>query len=154
MSLKHDCPPPAKFGSAEPLWKTATVNFLKATKDVVAALKEFGSGASSSSLKPESDANDRSAELSEESYVSIWEQVVEGFSGALLAETCVFSSYVFLSPLSILTSSTCAAEASLTRPSRTCTPRRTSILLFSVRSSPSSPNFLFTNALPPSLTRA
>lgn len=45
MKLKHDCPQPAKFGSAEPLWKTATVNFLKAVRDVGLALKQFDTGA-------------------------------------------------------------------------------------------------------------
>ncbi|GAA5977223.1 hypothetical protein JCM11641_003881 [Rhodosporidiobolus odoratus] len=69
MKLKHDCPAPAKFGSAEPLWKTATVNFLKAVKDVVAGLQRS------------------STELPESSHVAIWEQIVEGFAGALLAET-------------------------------------------------------------------
>ncbi|GAA6033445.1 hypothetical protein JCM8097_001397 [Rhodosporidiobolus ruineniae] len=73
MELKHDCPAPAKFGSAEPLWKTATVNFLKAVRDVVAGLQQFGS------------------ELTESSHVAIWEKIVDGFAGALLAESGAFA---------------------------------------------------------------
>ncbi|GAA5936680.1 hypothetical protein JCM1841_000223 [Sporobolomyces salmonicolor] len=69
MHLKHDCPAPGKFGSAEPLWKTATVNFLKVVRDVVPALRTFGS------------------ELPLASFVAIWRQIVEGYRGALLAET-------------------------------------------------------------------
>lgn len=38
MTLKHDCPAPAKFGSAEPLWKTATVCFLKAVRATLSSM--------------------------------------------------------------------------------------------------------------------
>ncbi|GAA5873054.1 hypothetical protein JCM1840_007309 [Sporobolomyces johnsonii] len=69
MRLKHSCPAPGKFGSAEPLWKTATVNFLKVVRDVVPALRTFG------------------AELPLASFVAVWRQIVEGYRGALLAET-------------------------------------------------------------------
>ncbi|SCV74793.1 BQ2448_7822 [Microbotryum intermedium] len=69
MRLKHACPAPAKFSSAEPLWKTATVNFLKAVKDCVAALRSFGDS------------------VLVEHYEGIWRQIVDGFRGALLAET-------------------------------------------------------------------
>lgn len=48
MRLKHECPAPAKFGSAEPLWKSATIDFLKGVKDVVTALRSFGKGVYSS----------------------------------------------------------------------------------------------------------
>ncbi|GAA5943397.1 Mon2p [Sporobolomyces koalae] len=69
MRLKHECPAPAKFGSAQPLWKTATVDFLKAVRDVVGALQKYQS------------------DLSPDRFVSIWRAIVEGFRGALLAET-------------------------------------------------------------------
>ncbi|GAA6010582.1 hypothetical protein JCM10207_007749 [Rhodosporidiobolus poonsookiae] len=68
MKLKHACPAPAKFGSAEPLWKTATINFLKAVRDVVANVKVLES------------------ELAETTRVAVWEAVVNGFSDALLAD--------------------------------------------------------------------
>lgn len=42
MRLKHGCPAPAKFGSAEPLWKTAMVNYLKAVRDVVSGIETLG----------------------------------------------------------------------------------------------------------------
>ncbi|GAA5889756.1 hypothetical protein JCM5296_002332 [Sporobolomyces johnsonii] len=41
MRLSHNCPAPGNFGSAEPLRKTATVNFLKVVRDVVPALRTF-----------------------------------------------------------------------------------------------------------------
>ncbi|GAA5958007.1 hypothetical protein JCM3765_006230 [Sporobolomyces pararoseus] len=69
MRLKHECPAPAKFGSAEPLWKSATVDFLKGIRDVVAVLREIGK------------------HLPLERFVGIWRAIVEGFRGALLAET-------------------------------------------------------------------
>ncbi|GAA5982187.1 hypothetical protein JCM5350_003486 [Sporobolomyces pararoseus] len=69
MRLKHECPAPAKFGSAEPLWKSATVDFLKGIRDVVAVLREIGK------------------DLPLERFVGIWSAIVEGFRGALLAET-------------------------------------------------------------------
>ncbi|GAA6060857.1 hypothetical protein JCM10212_006237 [Sporobolomyces blumeae] len=69
MRLKHDCPAPAKFGSAEPLWKSATVNFLRGVRDVVASFRAFGQ------------------ELPAERFVGIWTAIVAGFRGALLAET-------------------------------------------------------------------
>ncbi|BGP03886.1 Endocytosis and vacuole integrity protein [Rhodotorula toruloides] len=67
MRLKHDCPAPAKFGSAEPLWKTATVNYLKAVRDVVSALGTL--------------------DLPAQTEEAVWEQLVEGFAEALLASS-------------------------------------------------------------------
>ncbi|BGO96049.1 hypothetical protein NBRC10512_005991 [Rhodotorula toruloides] len=67
MRLKHDCPAPAKFGSAEPLWKTATVNYLKAVRDVVSALGTLD-------LPPPTEE-------------AVWTQLVEGFAEALLASS-------------------------------------------------------------------
>jgi hypothetical protein len=38
MGLKHECPAPAKFGSADPLWKTATICFLKTVRTAVTSM--------------------------------------------------------------------------------------------------------------------
>ncbi|KPV73179.1 uncharacterized protein RHOBADRAFT_2872, partial [Rhodotorula graminis WP1] len=67
LRLKHSCPAPARFGSAEPLWRTATVNFLKAVRDVSSGLR---------TLEPQ---------LARETHEAIWTEIVEGFAGALLA---------------------------------------------------------------------
>ncbi|GJN94193.1 hypothetical protein Rhopal_007267-T1 [Rhodotorula paludigena] len=69
MRLKHECPAPAKFGSAEPLWKTATVNFLKAVRDVTQCLQELDS------------------QLSDATHEAIWRGIIEGFAGALVASS-------------------------------------------------------------------
>ncbi|GAA5864406.1 hypothetical protein JCM1840_000484 [Sporobolomyces johnsonii] len=66
MPPNHNCPAPGKFGSAKPLWKTATVNFLKVVRDVVPAFANVCL-----------------------SFVAVWRQIVEGYRGALLAEMCV-----------------------------------------------------------------
>lgn len=41
MKLKHDCPSPSKYGDDELLWKTATINFLRAVRDCVLAMDKF-----------------------------------------------------------------------------------------------------------------
>ncbi|GAA6023836.1 hypothetical protein JCM11491_006311 [Sporobolomyces phaffii] len=81
MRLKHACPAPAKFGSAEPLWKSATVAFLKAVRDVVVSLQAIGN------------------ELAFERFVEIWRAIVEGFRGALLADTGLTTDYPSLEDL-------------------------------------------------------
>ncbi|KAK4051549.1 Endocytosis and vacuole integrity protein [Microbotryomycetes sp. JL201] len=68
MHLKYACPAPSKYSSAEALWKTATVNFLKTVKICVASLKTFGS------------------DLPRESFEGIWTRIVDGFEGAVLAD--------------------------------------------------------------------
>ncbi|KAL8279821.1 hypothetical protein RQP46_007671 [Phenoliferia psychrophenolica] len=69
LKLKHDCPAPSKYGSDELLWKTATVNFLKAVKECVVSLDTLGPNLPSAVLE------------------GIWRQLVEGYRGALLADT-------------------------------------------------------------------
>ncbi|KAK4056370.1 Endocytosis and vacuole integrity protein [Microbotryomycetes sp. JL221] len=68
MRLKYDCPSPSKYSTAEALWKTATINFLKAVRECVSSLAKF------------------EADLSTTRYEAIWEQIIAGFSGALLAD--------------------------------------------------------------------
>ncbi|KAM0751477.1 hypothetical protein T439DRAFT_287566 [Meredithblackwellia eburnea MCA 4105] len=67
LKLKHDCPAPSKFGSDELLWKTATVNFLKAVKAAVSSLKQL--------------------ELPAATLEGIWRQIVDGYRGALTADS-------------------------------------------------------------------
>ncbi|GAA5895692.1 hypothetical protein JCM8208_005301 [Rhodotorula glutinis] len=67
LRLKHACPAPARFGSAEPLWRTATVNFLKAVRDVTSGLHK---------LEPQ---------VARATHEAIWTEIVDGFAGALLA---------------------------------------------------------------------
>lgn len=43
MGLKHECPAPAKFGSAEPLWKTATTCFLKTVHTALNSMAQLES---------------------------------------------------------------------------------------------------------------
>ncbi|BGP27996.1 Endocytosis and vacuole integrity protein [Rhodotorula toruloides] len=69
IRLKHDCPAPAKFGSAEPLWKTATVNYLKAVRDVVSGLETL--------------------DLPSQTEEAVWKQLVAGIAEALLASSRV-----------------------------------------------------------------
>ena len=44
IKLKYDCPPPAKFGKDQPIWKTATTSFLRIVKECVQQIKSFGEG--------------------------------------------------------------------------------------------------------------
>ena len=44
MKLKYDCPSPSKLGSDEPLWKTASTNFLKIVRELGQSIKSFGDG--------------------------------------------------------------------------------------------------------------
>ncbi|KAI5479516.1 endosomal peripheral membrane protein [Pseudohyphozyma bogoriensis] len=69
LKLKHDCPAPSKFGSDQLLWKTATVNFLKAVRDTVVALQTLGPN------------------LPTATFEGIWRHIVDGFRGALLADS-------------------------------------------------------------------
>ncbi|KAK4704567.1 hypothetical protein P7C70_g1641, partial [Phenoliferia sp. Uapishka_3] len=69
LKLKHDCPAPSKYGSDEMLWKTATVNFLKAVREAVVSLEALGQ------------------KLSSVTFEGIWRQIVDGYRGALLADT-------------------------------------------------------------------
>lgn len=44
MKLKYDCPAPSKYGSDDPLWKTATVSFLHIVRQLLPALSKTKSG--------------------------------------------------------------------------------------------------------------
>lgn len=44
IKLKYECPPAFKFGKADPLWKSATTNFLKVVKDCASRIDLFGEG--------------------------------------------------------------------------------------------------------------
>ncbi|GAA5871435.1 hypothetical protein JCM3774_005599 [Rhodotorula dairenensis] len=68
MGLKHECPAPAKFGSAEPLWKTATMCFLKTVHTALDSMAQLES-------------------LPEALTFVIWERIVDGFTEALRAST-------------------------------------------------------------------
>jgi len=43
IKLKYDCPLPSKFGKDAPLWKTATLCFLKVVKEIGAQIDILGS---------------------------------------------------------------------------------------------------------------
>lgn len=85
MKLKYDCPAPSKYGSDEPLWKTATINFLRAVKDIVNSLQTLATREFPKQQLMVS-ANDSALEMTPKNHESIWKQIVEGYRGALLAE--------------------------------------------------------------------
>ncbi|KAI0690366.1 hypothetical protein BC835DRAFT_1365030 [Cytidiella melzeri] len=68
MKLKYDCPAPSKFTKDEPLWKTATTNFLRVVKECGNQIQQLH----------ETILSDR--------VEGIWRQVVESFRGAILAD--------------------------------------------------------------------
>lgn len=44
MKLKYECPAPSKFGSDQPLWKTATMGFLRIVTASVAVISRLEEG--------------------------------------------------------------------------------------------------------------
>jgi hypothetical protein len=44
MKLKYDCPAPSKFTKDEPLWKTATTNFLKVVRECGIQIQQLNEG--------------------------------------------------------------------------------------------------------------
>ncbi|EJT47942.1 hypothetical protein A1Q1_03177 [Trichosporon asahii var. asahii CBS 2479] len=66
IKLKYDCPPASKYGSDEPLWRTAMRTFVGVLSHVVKGLD---------------------GELSEERYDAIWGTIMDVFSGVLLADS-------------------------------------------------------------------
>lgn len=44
IKLKYDCPAPSKFGNDLPLWKTATVSFLRIVKELAKSMNTFREG--------------------------------------------------------------------------------------------------------------
>ncbi|KAL7417221.1 hypothetical protein BDY24DRAFT_377122 [Mrakia frigida] len=68
IKLKYECPPSFRYGDEPPLWKTATNHFLRIIKPICSVLSAHDS------------------KLSPESYQAIWSQLLDLYSGALLAD--------------------------------------------------------------------
>ncbi|KAI8977746.1 hypothetical protein BD414DRAFT_154340 [Trametes punicea] len=68
IKLKYDCPAPSRFGSDQPLWKTATTSFLRIVKECGSQVRKL--------------QNDIPSERIE----GIWRQVVDTFRGGILAD--------------------------------------------------------------------
>lgn len=66
IKLKYDCPPASKYGSDEPLWRTAMRTFVGVLRHVVTGLDK---------------------DLTEERYDAIWGTIMDVFSGVLLADS-------------------------------------------------------------------
>lgn len=66
IKLKYDCPPASKYGSDEPLWRTAMRTFVGVLGHVVKGLDE---------------------PLSPERYDAIWTTIMDVFAGVLLADS-------------------------------------------------------------------
>ncbi|KAF7290808.1 Protein MON2 [Mycena indigotica] len=75
VKLKYDCPPASKFGKDQPLWKTATSNFLKIVKECVLPMQNMG------------DA------IPDEHIEGIWRQLLDVFRGGILADCSIFESF-------------------------------------------------------------
>ncbi|KAG8863454.1 hypothetical protein FRB96_008194 [Tulasnella sp. 330] len=75
MKLKYDAPAPSKFGSDQPLWKTATSSFLVVVNT------------SSNTIDTIGDA------ISEENLVGFWRQMLDVYRGALLADCSFIESF-------------------------------------------------------------
>ncbi|KAI0086033.1 guanine nucleotide exchange factor in Golgi transport N-terminal-domain-containing protein [Irpex rosettiformis] len=68
MKLKYDCPAPSKFTKDDPLWKTATTNFLRVVRECGIQIQKLNETVSSERVE------------------GIWRQVIESFRGAILAD--------------------------------------------------------------------
>ncbi|KAI0073983.1 hypothetical protein K474DRAFT_1774330 [Panus rudis PR-1116 ss-1] len=68
IKMKYECPAPSKFGKDEPLWKTATTNFLRIVKECGSQIQALG------------------AEIPDDRVEGIWRQIVETFRGGILAD--------------------------------------------------------------------
>lgn len=91
MGLKHECPAPAKFGSADPLWKTATICFLKTVRIAVTSMPRLET---CKRLSPHACHSVLPLTLaffavSDGLTFVIWERIIDGFTAALRASTCV-----------------------------------------------------------------
>ncbi|KAI0338792.1 hypothetical protein BDW22DRAFT_1362507 [Trametopsis cervina] len=75
MKLKYDCPAPSKFTKDEPLWKTATTNFLRIVRECGSQIQQL-----QETILPER-------------VEGIWRQVIETFRGAILADCSVADSF-------------------------------------------------------------
>ncbi|KAJ7054837.1 hypothetical protein C8F01DRAFT_1161520 [Mycena amicta] len=75
VKLKYDCPPASKFGKDQPLWKSATSNFLKIVKECVPPMQSMG------------DA------IPEEHIEGIWRQLLDVFRGGILADCSAVEAF-------------------------------------------------------------
>ncbi|KZP24026.1 hypothetical protein FIBSPDRAFT_785328 [Athelia psychrophila] len=75
IKMKYDCPPSAKFGKADPLWKTATTCFLRIVKESAQQLGDLGKDI----------PNDR--------IEGMWRQIIDVFRGGILADCSVADSF-------------------------------------------------------------
>ena len=71
MRLKYDCPPSSKFGSDQPLWQTATIQFLRLARSCARQLDAL------------------SDQLSDEVFLSVWWHLVDCYNAALSADKYV-----------------------------------------------------------------
>ena len=95
MKLKYDCPAPSKYGSDDPLWKTATVDFLTIVRDCFPALSKLKAGQQSPIRHSFAVALAHplvGAEMSGETFEAVWRQIIEAYRGAILADVYVDSS--------------------------------------------------------------
>ncbi|KAJ3003143.1 hypothetical protein NUW54_g5457 [Trametes sanguinea] len=67
IKLKYECPAPSRFGSDEPLWKTATTSFLRIVKECGPQMKKLHS-------------------IPPDRIEGVWRQVVDTFRGGILAD--------------------------------------------------------------------
>jgi hypothetical protein len=102
VKLKYECPPPSKFGKDLPLWKTATMCFLKIVKEVgpqVGALDSSMVSSSSERVFRVLILNHDFPELSPVRVESIWKQVIDVYRGGILADWYVlFAGAYFTFP--------------------------------------------------------
>ncbi|CDO76858.1 hypothetical protein BN946_scf185033.g55 [Trametes cinnabarina] len=68
IKLKYECPAPSKFGSDEPLWKTATTSFLRIIKECGPQIRKLQDGIPPARIE------------------GIWRQIVDTFRGGILAD--------------------------------------------------------------------
>ena len=87
MKLKYDCPAPSKFTKDEPLWKTATVNFLSVVRECGTYIHQLND---SKRVIPFSNSQTNQYALHKaimtERVEGLWRQVIESFRGAILAD--------------------------------------------------------------------
>ncbi|KAG6810738.1 hypothetical protein H0H92_010542 [Tricholoma furcatifolium] len=68
VKLKYECPAPSKLGKDQPLWKTATTNFLRIVKECAPQINKLAEDTPSDRIE------------------SIWRQVLDVFKGGILAD--------------------------------------------------------------------
>jgi hypothetical protein len=86
IKLKYECPPPSKFGKDAPLWKTATICFLKVVKEIGPQINILGSSMAFVFGVYVADADDDRAGLLPVRVESVWRQVIDVYRGGILAD--------------------------------------------------------------------